>query len=353
MRLTGIRGRVCALLTIVILSTLQLFTSLVDMDDANAAIPVATAEVSGFVETTMYTAGLSVKECYGSECIMTTVQHPFKGDFAVENSTSFDKSRNDNDKCVWHNFTVKGPPYFLTAVFYIRIYKEDKSELKTSDIVSWLEYLRFAGVEHVYVYDNWLNPSEQQREALDIFIKQGYLSYTDWHDHRKPNVWHRSAYQHCIDNHGADTTWQVAIDIDEYPFSSSDTKPGFLIRFIRNFSLAQPLVSEITMQNFLYLGAKDKSRKMLIEQLWRRTHGPANNLVKPIYKPKHIRSAQLHHNKLSRGLSMNAPTDRLRMNHYWGARMQNWGPDTENILKITQEDYGMEPIISILEECNY
>lgn len=164
----------------------------------------------------------------------------------------------------------------------------------------------------MYVYNNWLHPSEQQRQTLDIFIKEGYLTYTDWHDHHKPNVWHRSAYQHCIDNYGDETTWQVAIDIDEYPFSPIDTKPGFLKRFIRTFSYSYPDVSEFTMQNYLYLGEKDKSKEMLIERLWRRTFGPANKLVKPIYKPQHVREAQLHHNKLQRGATMNAPVTTLR-----------------------------------------
>ena len=343
------RGRaVCVIVVIGLVSIFQLLTSLVVMDDG--IIPTTTKGVSVTTISTQ-TVSPSIINCNGSECVTTTTQPLSTTELSIGNSSSFEGNKHDNGQCFWLNFTVKGPPYFLTAVFYIRIYEEDKSELKTSDIKHWLEYLRFAGVEHVYVYDNWLHPSEQQREALDVFIQQGYLTYTDWHDHRKPNIWHISAYQHCIDNYGGNTTWQIAIDIDEYPFSPTDTNPGFLSRFISNFTEAHRYLSQVTMQNYLYLGEKDKSKQRLIEQLWRRTHGPANKLVKPIYKPRDIGYAQLHHNKLWRGLSMNAPTHRLRMNHYWGARLQNWGPNTEDILRKTEEDHAMEPIIALMKKC--
>ena len=91
-----------------------------------------------------------------------------------------------------------------------------------------------------------------------------------------------------IDHFGKDSEWQAAIDIDEYPFSSGDTDPGFMHRFVKKYNEEHSDVSEITMQNYLYLGEKNKSGELLIEQLWRHTHGPSNNLVKPIYKPTAI-----------------------------------------------------------------
>ena len=39
------------------------------------------------------------------------------------------------------------------------------------------------------------------------------------------------------------------------------------------------------------------------------------------------------------------------MNHYWGARLQNWGEDTAEILAMTEEDMGMEPIVRAFKEC--
>ena len=257
------------------------------------------------------------------------------------------------DECKWVNFSVKEPPYFLTAVFILRIYENDKSELTSAEVKQWLEYLRYAGVEHVYLYDIWELPGESQREELSVFIREGYLTYTDWHKYN-PYTRKKSqlpAYQHCIDNYGKDSTWQAAIDIDEYPFSPSDTSSGFLHRFVKKYSMQHSDVSEITMKNYLYLGEKDKTKELLIDRLWRHTHGPANPLVKPIYKPNDISSAQIHHNKRRRGQSRVASSSELRMNHYWGARLQNWGPDTKDNLTKTEEDRGMEPIVTAFKRC--
>ena len=256
--------------------------------------------------------------------------------------------------CDWVN-AAGAPPYFLTAVFIVRIYQGDKSEMTTSEIKQWLEYLRYAGVEHVYLYDAWYLPGESQEEALDIFIKEKYLTYVDWHKYN-PYIREKTqlpAYQHCIDNYGKESTWQAAIDIDEYPFSPSDTEPGFLYRFVKRFSEQHSEVSEITMKNYLFLGEKGKD-ELLIERLWRHTHGPSNPLVKPIYKPSAIKKVQIHHNKLRSGRSRESPQIEMRMNHYWGARLQNWGPDTKESLVITEEDRGMEPIVAVFKQCeNY
>lgn len=257
------------------------------------------------------------------------------------------------DECKWVNFTVQGPPYFLTVVFIVRIYDEDRSKVTTLDLKHWLIYLRYAGVEHVYLYDLWYLPGESQREHLDLFIREGFLTYEDRH-HLNPYVRKKSqlpSYQHCIDEYGKDSVWQAAIDVDEYPFSSEDTEPGFMSRVVTKFSMNNRAVSEITMNNFLYLGEKNESAEYLIEKLWRHTHGPSNRLVKPIYKPAEVRKAQVHHNVRKRGVSRTASSNSLRINHYWGARLQNWGPDTDESLAMTEEDRGMEPILKTFKTC--
>jgi len=39
------------------------------------------------------------------------------------------------------------------------------------------------------------------------------------------------------------------------------------------------------------------------------------------------------------------------MNHYWGARLQNWGDDTPEIIAKTQPDNSMKSIIEVLQNC--
>ena len=260
-------------------------------------------------------------------------------------------SQHQQQQChEWVSRAAK-PPFFLTAVLLVRIYKKDKAKLTTRELRQWLQYLRYAGVEHVYVYDAWMDESESQLKSLDVFVRDGFITYIDWHTHNPYSIrgTQVAAYQHCIDNYSKENYWQVAIDIDEYPFSLSDTEPGFLYRYVKHFSNYHPQVSEITMQNYLFLG-KPLDREFLIDRLFRRTHQQANNLVKPIYKPGHVR-AEVHHNYLRRGRTMNAPSSELRMNHYWGARLQNWGEDTPEILAQTEPDYSMLPIVASFKGC--
>jgi hypothetical protein len=256
------------------------------------------------------------------------------------------------EDCLWANRTILPKPrYFLTAVVLLRIYRDDKANLTTRELKQWLEYMRYSGVEHVYLYDAFVNEDEAQMNEVKLFLQDNYVTYIDWHVHNPYTIsgTQVSAYQHCIDHFGEENTWQTAIDIDEYPFSPVDTRPGFLSRFMKQFSEKHPTTSEICMHNFLFLG-KPLPLELLMERIWRRTPEPSNPLVKPIYKPANVR-AQVHHNNIKQGRTTNAPTNELRMNHYWGARLQNWGKDTPEIIAMTMEDRGMEDVVKTFKQC--
>ena len=249
------------------------------------------------------------------------------------------------------------PPYFLTAVLLVRIYAKDLPQLTSREMLQWLMYLRYAGVEHVYVYDAYIFANESQRDALAPLIDEEYVTYIGWHHRAFPysiDGTQVAAYQDCIDRYGKNFKWQTAIDIDEYPFSVKDKKPGFMKRFISAFSERYKTVSEISMNNYLFLGKPldDKSRPLLIDRIWRRTPSPGNNLVKPIYQPLKIMAASVHHNVLRHGMCLVAGDNELRMNHYWGARLQNWGEDTPEILGMTIPDRTMETIIEEIKRCD-
>lgn len=297
--------------------------------------------------------------------IKTRVKDTRHGHYIVDNMVeeffipSLHRGHNDvfqnrnvsKESCEWVSQRAPKPPYFLTAVLLVRIYVDDKANLTTKELKEWLLYLRYAGVEHVYVYDAWVYETESQLSRLKRFHEDGYITYVDWHIHTPYSIGGTqvAAYQNCIDQFAHENIWQAAIDIDEYPFSPKDTTPGFLRHYVKDFSDYHPRVSEITMQNYLFLG-KPLEKELMIERLFRRTHKPANPLVKPIYKPSHVH-AQVHHNGVIKGSSMNSPSSELRMNHYWGARLQNWGEDTPEILKRTEPDNSIQPIISNFKMC--
>ena len=108
------------------------------------------------------------------------------------------------------------------------------------------------------------------------------------------------------------------------------------------------------MQNYLYLGKplNDSEHLLIFDRMWRRTITAGNTLVKPIYRPKQVSSANVHHNVLRRGFDSYVPgANLLRMNHYWGARLQHWGEDTPEILNKTVEDLGMREAVAALTPC--
>ena len=248
--------------------------------------------------------------------------------------------------------------YFLSAVLLVRIYSTDLAMLSTRELMQWLYYLKYAGFEHVYVYDAYVLKNESQKNALDFLIKEAFVTYVDWSHNAYPysvTGTQESAYQHCLDNWRNQSKWQASIDIDEYPFCPQDTKPDFMQRFIVNFSRQRPDVSQITMQNFLFLGKplSDKDHPLLIDRLKRRTPRPSNALVKPIYKTSQVTQTHVHHHDLrSAGKSVDADSNQIRMNHYWGARLQNWGEDTPEILNKTTEDNTIKEIVETLLSCN-
>lgn len=215
-----------------------------------------------------------------------------EGDYAMnpiedpQEHTAEDSDDNSRGCLEWTNRAPK-PPYFLATVLSMRIYEADKAKLTTKELKMWLQYQRYAGVEHVYVYDSWLHKNESQLNALKPFLEDGYVTYTNWHSHNPFTTRGTlvKALQHAVDNFANETLWQVSNDIDEYPFSPRDTASGFLYRYVKDFSNLHPEVSEITMENFLFLG-KPLDKELMIERVLRRTPKPSNNLANPFTSQK-------------------------------------------------------------------
>ncbi|KAL9981827.1 hypothetical protein ACROYT_G010584 [Oculina patagonica] len=286
-----------------------------------------------------------------------------KGKSKLNKTTSSTESHQNANlestkRCLsWCNKANTDGHYFLSAVLLVRIYSSDLAKLSTREMMQWLYYLKYAGFEHVYVYDAYVFKNESQKSALDFLIKEDFVTYVDWSHNAYPysvTGTQESAYQHCFENWGNQSKWQASIDIDEYPFCPQDTKPNFMQRFIANFSRQRPDVSQITMQNFLFLGKplSEKQHPLLIDRLKRRTPKPSNALVKPFYKPLHVRKSGVHHHDLGKGISVDADKNTIRLNHYWGARLQNWGEDTPEILAKTIEDNTMKNITENLQSCD-
>ncbi|CAC5414185.1 unnamed protein product [Mytilus coruscus] len=221
------------------------------------------------------------------------------------------------------------PHFYLAAVILVRIYDTDKAKWTKVELRQWIDYMLYAGVERIYLYDHFKVKSESLRDWC--FANFPYVvGYHDWHDHFPYSVieTQMTAYQHAILTYGNSSTWQIQFDMDEYPFMPNDKKQGFLIR-------------------------KPKNEKHILKRYLRRTPKPANNLDKPICRTKSVKSVGIHHNELKEGESMDADVNEIRMNHYWGARLQNWGDDTPKIFNITMFDDSIVDIANQLERHGY
>lgn len=254
------------------------------------------------------------------------------------------------------------PPYFLVSHLYVRIYEEDKAQLRWKDLLHWLTYMKYAGVQHIYLYDCWHKESEILSQKLQSIIDTGYVTYVSWNDQERSL--HGSSHMdrveiparsHCLQYYGHEFIWMTHLDMDEYPFAENDTRPGFLQRFVEaKTALDPPDHTEYTLENFLMLGYRnsDSPYSMLIRDITRRTKEPANFLVKPIVRRDAIQIPTVHHNTLQRGISINVPPSELRMNHFWGARLQNWSEEIpREWMDKTIEDVSMLPIAQQIEDC--
>ena len=229
-------------------------------------------------------------------------------------------------------------PHLLASCVYTRIYANDLSAISKLDVLHWMTYYRYAGVQHIYIYDCWRKPGEQLRDWLQPAIDSGFVTYNDWHNasmlmEADPKADHISVVEvparaHCQQHYGDLFTWVLHTDVDEFPFASHDTQPGFLTRFLHSaYVSSQPQTVEHTMNNYIMLGWRNYTRgPCVLQQVQRCTIAIGNLLVKPIVLSRAIAVPSVHHNQLKSGNTVLIPSHILSMRHYWGGRMQNWQP---------------------------
>ena len=230
---------------------------------------------------------------------------------------------------------------FLAAVINVRIYHNDKAGWTKNHLEQWIKYMLFAGASHVYLYDNYKFPNESLQDWIKTTFTQSIVTYHDWSKYHPFSLGGTQvrAYNHALHTYGNRTVWQIAFDMDEYVFAPNDTQRGFLTRRMKQLieKHKEQNMTELSIKNILFLGKPHKAT-LHIESILRRTPEPANQLDKPIYRTDSLRACSMHHNKMARGNSIDIDPRDLRNNHYWGARLQNWGEDTPDIIARTIPD---------------
>lgn len=142
----------------------------------------------------------------------TSGPRPFSSDFrSVEGG-------HCPEECLWDKDTELNKQQFtLIGFLSVRIYPDDRQKFTSMELVQWLQYMRFAGVEKMLVYDSFCEPEERQYNILKAFVDQGYVEYYDWSVH---NPYHYTltqvnAYKEGYSKYSSKTKYVVHFDIDE------------------------------------------------------------------------------------------------------------------------------------------
>ncbi len=229
------------------------------------------------------------------------------------------------------------PPgkYFLIEVLQVRIYEQDKAKWTIKELKQWIHYMLWAGVQHIFLCDHYKYEHESLANQLEKYIESNLITYLPFPHPRIARQAQILCYNSIIARYKYDVEWQMSIDMDEYPFISYDIEEGFLARYLKTM---RENVVEVSMPNFLMLGQGDRSRDMVIERINRITSlsERTNDLSKPIYKPMNT-TVDIHETNYRLGKRYVELGDRLKNLHYWGARLQDWGPDTQEVLERTVE----------------
>ena len=248
---------------------------------------------------------------------------------------------------------VSDRQFYLSAVVRVRLYKEDKSKWTVSEFKQWMHYQFWAGAEHIYICNHFLNDTENLEKPLEKYIKLGLVTLFSWNHieairgsktYYKDNANNQdSCYQHVLEKYRNQSVWQYNFDMDENPYCPNDQTEGFLARLLRNLSESEKdkpqneQTVDIRVQNFILHGQGDRKRNITYDRINRITPHIANRNWKTIYKPKYVEDIGMHGIKNRHGKMVVAEPRQLKMLHYWGARVQQWGPDTPALKKYTVE----------------
>jgi hypothetical protein len=214
------------------------------------------------------------------------------------------------------------PEIYACAMF--RIWPGDEFSMSYLDLLDWLGYVRWSGVKHIFLYDNCHVDSECQTNASAL----PYVTYIKWQSAHYASA-QTSAIEHCLSNVRltAPDAWALLCDIDEYPFSLKDKVANHLQRRILGFPNE---TSQILMRSMFFGGRgteRPKNRHVsLLEHYTHRHARPEGerHRTKQIFKAALAGREQgniVHEMAMESGTTVVADPEDLRLNHYWGYRL--------------------------------
>lgn len=253
--------------------------------------------------------------------------------------------------------------FSLTAVVVSRIASGDASGISLYECRQWLEYMRYAGVEHVFWYDAAHSMTESQERGLRPYIQKGFMTYHHFHKLFPGSINLGYGFKrdkslvHCLNSYGQRTRWLAAVDVDEYIFVPRDTTPGFLDRYLRDYEDEFPEVSQMLLQCIVFEGPPTKPPPALVvERFQMRAPGTlgvslgAASAMKSLIRPRdteRVYTADPHHFEMHTGKTVAQAAASVRLNRYRGLRRLN--ASSEMPVGLV-EDSSMQPIAEELKQ---
>ena len=194
-------------------------------------------------------------------------------------------------------------------------------------LIEWLEFHRLVGAERFFLYNN--GDREAQRELLAPYVEDGLVVLHDWPVF-PPQV---PAFQHCIDEHHADSRWIAFIDTDEFLFCPSmEPLPDVLTGYEGCPGVA------VNWTTFGFSGHRSKPPGLVIENYLMRLNTHRDRLIKNIVDPSRAETCVLAHEFLYQdgvtvdenrfpvigSTSTYISDSRFRLNHYFTKSEEEW-----------------------------
>ncbi|KAL3696902.1 hypothetical protein R1sor_010978 [Riccia sorocarpa] len=297
----------------------------------------------------------------GQRAILNLDEKDLIGNLVVEQQASNVLSEQDRSMVALPEQDTDGETFFLAAVIVNRVFKEDLFEITYYECKQWIEYMLYAGVEHIYWYDTAHGEGESQESHLREYVERGILTYHRF-QHLFPGIagYHVQqihSYEHFLSNYGSKMKWAVEDDIDEYPFMPSKLNEFFLREYIVYIERSRPDVTQILMPCMMFGGNPEGELEdgWVIERYQRRkrsTEGSRPGFMsrtKPIFRPSMVTGMSIHDFPMKEGETMVTNPEDLRMNHYWGARFTEFKADTPALISLLVPDKSIQPIATKLK----
>lgn len=103
--------------------------------------------------------------------------------------------------------------------------------------IQWLEYIKYAGVDHVQLYCDFESPSVnmwKEKDQLGMYVNSGFISLNDLSVEVEDTLWQEQITAQYTEKDPRANLWLLFCRMDQYPINTEDTG----IAFLRNFTMA-------------------------------------------------------------------------------------------------------------------